>query len=191
MSKNATDTQQPATEPNGTNAATATGTEGEQNGAPEEVDYKAKYEETLGHSREWERRAKANSTAADELQKLKDAKKTDEEKETERIQILERENAEFRAQAQQSEWARQVSEATKVPASVLRGSTLEQMQAHAELLKPAFAAPQKPADVVPTVGQQPAPAGNVSLTDQIAAATAAGETALVATLKAMQLGGSN
>ncbi len=44
------------------------------------TDWEAKYKETLAHSREWEKRAKANSTAAEELEKLKNAQMTEQEK---------------------------------------------------------------------------------------------------------------
>ena len=38
------------------------------------VDWKAKYEAAIKHSREWESRAKANKDAADELDKLKESR---------------------------------------------------------------------------------------------------------------------
>lgn len=40
-----------------------------QGGQPEPIDYKAKYEAMKTHSREWERKAKENQGAADELEK--------------------------------------------------------------------------------------------------------------------------
>ena len=43
-----------------------------QGGEPEPIDYKAKYEAMKSHSREWERKAKENQGAADELEKLFD-----------------------------------------------------------------------------------------------------------------------
>lgn len=42
------------------------------NGNGEETDWEAKYKEALGHSRDWEKKAKANKAAADELQQLKE-----------------------------------------------------------------------------------------------------------------------
>ncbi|MEU8537146.1 hypothetical protein [Streptomyces parvulus] len=45
-----------------------------------ETDWEAKYREAMGHSREWEKRAKANSGAADELEKLKQQNLTEQEK---------------------------------------------------------------------------------------------------------------
>lgn len=44
------------------------------------VDWEAKYRETLSHSREWEKRAKDNKDAADELAKVKAAAMTEQEK---------------------------------------------------------------------------------------------------------------
>ncbi|CAM5589518.1 hypothetical protein [Streptomyces purpurascens] len=44
------------------------------------TDWEAKYREVLGHSREWEKRAKANNTAAEELEKLKQQNMTEQEK---------------------------------------------------------------------------------------------------------------
>ena len=43
----------------------------EPNGESQDIDYKAKYEEAIAHSREWEKRAKANKTAADELERAR------------------------------------------------------------------------------------------------------------------------
>lgn len=180
-----TTVETPAAEPHGNPAPTAPVTPA----APAaEVDYKAKYEETLAHSRTWEQRAKENKAAADELQQFKDAQKTAEEKQAEKVAALERENAAFKAEKQRAEWAKEISAETNVPAEVLRGSTREEIEAHAELLKSAFATPATPAaPAVPTIGVQPT-SGNVSLNDQIAAAEAAGNTALVAALKAQKLG---
>ena len=45
-----------------------------------EVDYKALYEAEKQHKREWERRAKANRAAADELARAQEAGKTAEER---------------------------------------------------------------------------------------------------------------
>ncbi|UOQ56080.1 hypothetical protein MUN78_10225 [Leucobacter allii] len=170
-------------QPNGDTVTTPA----EPNGAAE-VDYKAKYEEALAHSRTWEQRAKGNKAAADELEQLKEAQKTAEEKQAEQLAALQRENAAFKAEKQQAAWAKDVSTATGVPAAVLRGSTLEELQAHAELLKPAYTKEPEAPQPVPTIGNQPQAPGNVSLPEQIAAAEAAGNPQLVAALKAMQLG---
>lgn len=160
----------------------------EPNGDAPEVDYKAKYEEAIGHSRDWEKRAKQNKEAADELEQLREAQKSAEQKQAEKLADLERENQAFKLERQQQQWASEVAEQSGVPAAVLRGSTLEEIQAHADALKPAFvkAAEPKPVLAVPTIGESPA-LGNVSLPDRIAAAEAAGDKATVAALKAQQL----
>jgi hypothetical protein len=49
-------------------------------GADGGTDWEAKYREAIGHSREWEKRAKANSGATEELEKLKAANMTEQEK---------------------------------------------------------------------------------------------------------------
>lgn len=56
-----------------------------------EVDWKAK-------AREWEKRAKANATAAEQLQALEDAKKTEIERIAERATLAERERDETRVE---------------------------------------------------------------------------------------------
>lgn len=63
--------------------------------------------------------------------------------------------AEFEAQRQIDEWAEQASRETGVPASVLKGSTLEELQAHAAQIKAAMPAyPVVPNDA----GESGAPA---------------------------------
>lgn len=142
-------------------------------------------------SRKWEQRAKENLAAAEKLAQLEEQNKSEAEKAAERLAKLEAENNALKLEKQQAQWRDEVAEATGVPASVLRGSTLEEIEAHAESLKTAFpvAAQQNPQDPpVPTVGQTPQTPGNVPLREQIAAAEKAGEHELVAVLKAAQLG---
>ncbi|WP_119697035.1 hypothetical protein [Microbacterium halotolerans] len=173
----------------------AQGADGEKPGEtpqPAETDYKAE-------ARKWEKRAKenrelarANEEAARRLKEFEDAQKTEEQKTAERIAQLEKENTSYRQREQVQKWAGEVSETTGVPANLLRGSTREEIEAHANDLKGALAASAPtpdPARPVPTVGKTPATPGNVSLPEQIAAAEAAGNTELVAALKAVQLGG--
>ena len=50
------------------------------NGDTAHVDWEAKYNEMKQHSREWERKAKANKDAADELAALKEAQMSEQEK---------------------------------------------------------------------------------------------------------------
>ena len=113
-------------EANGNQQAAST-----ENGAkPPEIDYEAKYKEAVAHSREWEKRAKDNKTAADELQQLKEAQLSEAEKTAKHIKELEAKNAAYEAEKQQNEWKTQVSKETGVPIALLHGSTLEEMQAN-------------------------------------------------------------
>ncbi|MGZ9829954.1 hypothetical protein ACXYTP_23860 [Tsukamurella ocularis] len=52
----------------------------QQKATDTEVDWKAKYEETLAHARKHEQRAKDNKTAADELALIKAAQMSEQEK---------------------------------------------------------------------------------------------------------------
>lgn len=159
--------------------------------AASEPDWKAE-------ARKWEQRAKdnraqarANEEAARRLKELEDANKSEAEKTAERLAQLEKENQEFKQREQLATWTAEVAEATGVPANLLRGATKEELEAHAAELAPVLAPAETPDPPrpVPTVGQVPQTPGNVSLPEQIAAAEAAGNHELAATLKAMQLGG--
>ena len=126
--------------------------ESETGGEP--IDWEAKYKEALGHSRDWEKKAKANKAAADELEKLKESQMSETEKAAKRTQELEAQIAAYKAKEQQAEWKAQVSAKTGIPAEALRGSTLEEIQAHADVLKPLLhPAPKLPN--VPNPAQHP------------------------------------
>lgn len=97
--------------------------------APAEIDYKAEAEKWRGYARKWETRAKNSEQA------------------TVKLKETEAQAAQYRAQLDQIQQEKkhtallaQVSKETGVPASVLRGDTLEDLQEHAkqvqELLKP-------------------------------------------------------
>lgn len=140
-------------------------------------------------ARKWEDRAKANKAAAEELERIKAEKMTDEQKAAKALADAQAELAQYKTREQVATWSAEIVQGSSVPASALRGSTREELAAHFEELK-ALITPQPPAaPPVPSVTQTPAtPPGNVSLRDQIAAAEAAGNKDLVASLKAMQLG---
>lgn len=108
-----------------------------------EVDWKAK-------AREWERKAKGNAAAAKKLAEIEDAAKTEAQRTSERIAALEAENAGYKAAAQARQWAEQVSKKTGVPAAVLRGSTLEEVEAHAAAIRSTLGTGRGPA--VPNEG---------------------------------------
>lgn len=61
--------------------------------SPGDVDWKAKYEETLGHSRKWEQRAKDNADAARRLEQVESSQQSTEAKNAERIAALEQQLA--------------------------------------------------------------------------------------------------
>lgn len=105
---------------------------GEGEGEP--IDWEAKYHDAVKHSREWEKRAKDNKAAAEELEKLKESQMSEAEKTARRISELETKNAAYESEKQQAAWKAEVSKKTGVPADLLRGSTLEDIQAHAEQL---------------------------------------------------------
>lgn len=58
------------------------------------------------------------------------------------------------AAEQLASWTADVAKATNVPAELLRGSSVEDLQAHAALLKPYIVASRN--GVIPTVGRVPA-----------------------------------
>lgn len=68
------------------------------------------------------------------------AQETASELETERAEVkrLRGELEKYETRDQQAAWAREVSEATGVPAEVLRGSSKDELQAHADSLAPHF-----------------------------------------------------
>lgn len=164
-------------------------------GDPEEkreIDWKAEARKHEARAKENLARAKANEEAAKRLAEIEEANKTEAEKTAERLAKLEAENQSYKQREQQATWRAEVAKATGVPADVLRGSTLEEIQAHAETLKPLLTGQAATKDApVPTVGQTPANPGAVPLREQIAAAEKAGNRELVAALKAMQLGSSS
>lgn len=128
----------PPTQPQGT----------EQPKAPaapaQETDWKAE-------ARKWEARAKENKTAAERLAEIEEAQKTEAQKLAERAEAAERKAAEYEKREQIAGWKSQVSQETGVPASALAGSSLEEIQAHAETLKPLITPAQPAPPAGPTV----------------------------------------
>jgi hypothetical protein len=119
-------------------------------------------------ARKWEARAKENKTAADELAALKAAQMTEAEKAAARTAELEAKVKGFETKEQVAAWKKQVADTTGVPAAALAGSTLEEIQAHAETLKPLIAsAPPAPrGPLIPAEGKGgDAAAGVTQLTD--------------------------
>ena len=166
--------------------------QGGTGGPTPEIDWKAEARKHESRSKEWAAKAKTNEDAARRLAEIEEANKTEAQRAQDRIAELESENSKYKQREQQAAWRAEVAEATGVPAEALRGSTLEEMQEHAETLKPFIATPSEPEPEkdkpVPTVDQTPGTPGNVPLSEQIAAAEKAGNRDLVAALKAIQLG---
>ena len=104
---------------------------------PHEVDWKAE-------ARKWEARAKENKGKADKLDKLEEASKTALERATERAQAAEEKVKAYEQEAQRKQWLDEVAADTGLPAAVLRGNTREEIEAHANALKPFFEKPSAP-----------------------------------------------
>lgn len=112
----------------------------------QEPDWKAE-------ARKWEARAKENSDAAKRLAEIEEAFKTEAQKAAERLAAAEAKVKEYETREQIAAWKAEVAEATGVPATVLAGSTKEEIEAHAETLKPLISASQQPAAPQPIPGE--------------------------------------
>lgn len=96
----------------------------EENQAPEQqveesTDWQAKYEAMRAHSREWEKKAKANQGAADELEKLRAEQMSEQEREKARADAAEAELAALRAEKERADAARRISSEKGVPLELL------------------------------------------------------------------------
>lgn len=84
-----------------------------------ETDWQAKYEEMRGHMRDWEKKAKANQSAADELEKLKAEQMTEQEKANARAEAAEAELAQLKAEKERVDAAQKLAGETGVPFEML------------------------------------------------------------------------
>ena len=100
-------------------AAQEVDTNAADNQEGETQDWQAKYEAMRQHSREWEKRAKENAAAADELEQLKQAQLTEQEKATARAEKAESELAALKAEQDRLAAARSVAEKSGVDAELL------------------------------------------------------------------------
>jgi hypothetical protein len=96
----------------------------------------------VAEAKKWESRAKENRSAAVRLAEIEEAQKTELQKAQARAEAAEKRAAEFESRAaefesrqQIAEWKEAISEKTGVPVGVLRGTTEEDIKAHAESLK--------------------------------------------------------
>lgn len=88
-------------------------------GVQEEADWKAKYEEMRTHSRDWEKKARANQSAADELEKLKAAQMTEQEKANARAEAAEAELNALKAEKAKADAAHAISKESGIPFEML------------------------------------------------------------------------
>lgn len=84
-----------------------------------ETDWKAKYDEMRNHMRDWEKKAKANQGAADELEKLKAEQMSEQEKAIARAEAAENELAAIKAEQARTEAAMRIANETGVPLEML------------------------------------------------------------------------
>lgn len=84
-----------------------------------ETDWKAKYESMREHMRDWEKKAKANQSAADELEQLKAAQMTELEKSNARAEAAEAELQQLKAEKAKVDAANKLSSETGVPFEML------------------------------------------------------------------------
>jgi hypothetical protein len=92
---------------------------------------------------------------ASKFDELTEAQKSEVQRATERAEALERELNTIRTTQQIATWKSQVAEATGVPADVLAGSTLEEIQAFGEKLKPLIAGAARDRAIIPNPGGVP------------------------------------
>jgi len=163
-----TPAQTPPQEPQGAEVPPTEPKPAEQPPA-QETDWKAE-------ARKWETRAKENSEAAKKLADIEEATKTEAQKQADKLAAAEAKVKDYEKREQIATWAKEVSEETGVPADVLSGSTKEELEAHAEKLKPLIGqqTTEEPRPgVVPTVGKTPAVPPNIPIGQQISAAEGA------------------
>ena len=84
-----------------------------------DTDWRAKYEDMRAHSRDWEKKAKANQSAADELEKLKAAQMNEQERERARADAAEAEVARLKAEQARADAAQRISAEKGVPLELL------------------------------------------------------------------------
>lgn len=92
-----------------------------------ETDWKAQ-------ARKWEKRAKENNAAADELAKLKEAQMTELEKATARADKTEKELKALKAKLEKDTLKSKIAQELSVPASLISGDTEDDMRSWAQSL---------------------------------------------------------
>jgi ribonuclease D len=121
------------------------------NSAAEETTEPKKPTETVefwkSKARENEKRAKENATAAKRLAELEESQKSELQKAIERAEEAEGVAYALKAAQEINDFKAQVSKKTGVPVDVLRGSDLDEIEAHAASLKALLPEPRKPGQV--------------------------------------------
>jgi hypothetical protein len=122
---------------------------------PKEIDWKAEARKHEQRAKDNAAKAKANESAAQRLAEIEDANKSEIEKIVARAEAAEKRAAELEAKSIRSE----VALAKGVPASLLTGSTQEELEASADALIEFRG--EKAADrlTVPNEGKSPTKAG--------------------------------
>lgn len=109
------------------------GQSGQSEGAgaePGQTDWEAKYRAAMAHSRDWEKKAKANQGAADELEKLKAENLSELEKAQKRAEAAEDEAARLKADRERADAMSQVADESNVPVefvSMLSGKDADEL----------------------------------------------------------------
>jgi hypothetical protein len=99
------------------------------------ADALAEVEKQKGFSRTWETRAKENSDKAKRFDEMDEASKTEQQKLQDRLTAAEKALADRDSKDKAAETAKEVAKAKGITdASVLRGSTQEELEAHADQL---------------------------------------------------------
>ena len=115
-----------------------------------ETDWKAKYEKMREHSREWEKKAKANQSAADELEKQRADSQTEQQRAMERAERAEAELQKLKDEAERSRIVTAVSSSQGVPAdlvSMLNGADEDELSEQVDRIrKVLLAAPARTDD---------------------------------------------
>lgn len=116
-----------------------------------EIDWKQK-------AREWEKRAKENKTAADELAAIRESQKSEAEKAAERLATAEKDAADARREALRFRVAAKFQIDDEDADLFLTGSDEETLTRQAQRLA-GRASDEKKRGVVPREGKSPTPAG--------------------------------
>ena len=122
------------------------------NGDTAHVDWEAKYNEMKQHSREWERKAKANKDAADELAALKEAQMSEQEKLKQQLADATARADALQAEKDKKQWIDEVSTETGVPSDLLElisASDRDDLMSKAEKLSDKYSTKEQP--TVPVV----------------------------------------